>query len=860
MNEERLYINGNEIILPLGQPITKTFQVNDIGSLSDRQANFTRTINLPKHPNNIKALNYLGVIGNDSNVPYQTNRISYFVGNECLIYNGWGNISESNHTFNINIYDGIIDFYKAIENKFITDADISHLNHNKTIDTVINSWTGNTPYQYIIADYNGKMSYKTTGATGTIEDVLNIDYLIPSANVKFIWDRIFDEFGFTYEGSIFNTEAFKNLWLSYPKETSTLVPNKILINEQTFIPHQYTYTTYSGYAQLNASQWFAWLFNTPFTTPYAKVLMAATTTTTFGDVIPNPNKIEILQNGTYIIDISGITASVSYFLRRGGMLFEQNVLVPNPLNNGLTKTFNCLAGDTLGFIMTNPIANFTFNQKFSKVDGYQVNFEEAFINFKISDFINEVLQRFSLTMFPDKYTNKLSFLTTAEWLETTNLINWSNKNPTLVNTVYTISDYCQKNRFKYKYNDDNAIHNDGIIYINNTNLDDEKILIQSAIFSPEIKQELLFNFNSNVYKFWNKEVKEDGSINYKGLENRFYLLRSIDYSFNTPIKIGSELLNTKQTISNCKKESYSRLSFQDIITDYYQPIKSILNKSKLFEVELNLTTKDVNDFDFRKLVYIDKFGGYFLVNKISDYVQNKLTTCELIKVDYKCGLTAIAPYLPYIPAYSATNLTINSVVVSGCNVTLNYTTDASIGTPINIVAQPNTFGLPVFTQPDPLYLYSSIITNSGTTNTISFSVEAGAYYNVQLSIAAGYIASPIYSNQFTFANPTSCIVSSPSQLTITSVTLLSAGTLSNTYKINFITNAVLPKTVYYADYKTPVPFDPNNPYGGSFGGWSDYASVSTPINSINADISMMFGTPLKVRIKIGNTVSNEYTI
>lgn len=858
MNEERLYINGNEIILPIGQPIAKTLQVNDIGSIADRQANFTRTINVPKNPINVKALDFLGVIGNESSVPYQKNTANYFVGNECLIYNGWANVSESSDTYKLNIYDGIVDFYKAIENKFITDVGVSGLNHTKTVEVVIDSWTGNTPYRYLIADYNGKKTYVPTGTTST-QEVINIDYLIPAANVKFIWDRIFDYFGFTYEGDIFNTTAFSNLWLSYPKPIPTLVPHKVLINQQTFVPHQYTYTTYSGYAQLNGSQWFAWLFNTPFTTVYAKVLAAGSTTTTFGDVIPNPNHIDILQNGTYAIDLSGIsvTASVSYFLRRGGVLFEQNVLVPNTLNNGLTKIFNCLAGDTLGFIMTNPVANFSFSQSFSKIDGYEVNFEDVFIDFKVKDFINEVLQRFSLTMFPYKYENKLSFLTTAEWLQTKDLINWSDKSPKLINTTYTLNGYCQKNRFKYKYNDDDALYNDGLITIDNVNIADEKTIIQSRIFTPERNTESMIDFQSNVYKFWNKEVKENGTINYKPLENRFYLLRSEDHTFSTPSKIGSELLNVIQNISSCKKESYSRLKFQEIITDYYEPIGSILNTSKIFHVDLNLTTKDVNDFDFRKLVYIDQFGSYFLVNKISNFIQNKLTRCELIEVDYNATLS---PYIPVIPVNTATYLTINNVVVSGCQVTISYSTDATIGTPINVVAQPNNFGMPVFTSIDPIYLYESVTTNTGTTNTISFTLEAGTYYQVQLSIIAGYVSSPIYSNTSYFENTTSCIVSSPSQLTITGVTLLSAGTLSNSYKINFTTNAVLPKTVHYADYKTPVLIDPSNPYAGSFGGWSSYSSVTAPTNSINVDVSTMFGTPLKLRIKIGNTVSNEYTI
>lgn len=858
MNEERLYINGNQIDLPIGQSIPKTLQVNDIGSIADRQSNFTRTINIPKNPNNVKALDFLDVIGNDSNVPYQRNEVNYFVGNECLIYNGWANVSESSDSYKVNIYDGIVDFYKAIENKFITDVGISSLNHSKTVGNVIASWTGNTSYRYMVADYNGK---KTFVPSGTTEEIINIDYLIPAANVKFIWDKIFDYFGFEYEGNIFNSTSFTNLWLSYPKPIPTLVPSKILVNQQTFNPLQYTYSYYSGYALLTSTQWFPWLFNTPFVSSYAKVVDAGTTTTSLGDVIPNVSKIDILQNGTYAIDLSGIssTSTVNYIQKRGGVLFESGVLIPNINNDGLTKNLPCLSGDTLSFMLASEDADFPFIQRFSKIDGFEVNFEDVFIDFKVKDFVNEILQRFSLTMFPDKYEKKLTFLTTEEWLQTNDLINWSNKNPNLVKTTYTLNGYSQKNRFKYKYNDEDSQYNDGLISIDNVNIDDEKTVIQSRIYTPERLPEPMLDFSSNVYKFWNKEVKDDGTINYKPLENRFYLLRSIDHTFNSPTKIGSESLNTTATVTFCKKESYSRLRFQEIISDYYEPIGSILNKSKIFHVDLNLSTNDVNDFDFRKLIYIDQFGSYFLVNKISNYVQNKLTRCELIKVDYQATLTNEIPIIiPPDPTEIATYLEITNVVVDGCQITLEYSTDAPAGTEILLSVQPNTFGIPVIVPIEGIYLYAENIYNTGTTNSVTFTLEAGTLYQVQLSILGG--TPTIYSNVSYFENSTSCVASSPSILTVTNVDLLSTSAFSNTYKIDFTTNAVLPRTVYFASYTTPVPIDPSNPLLGSFGGWSIDTSVAATTNSINAEISTFFGIPQKVRIKIGTTVSNEFNI
>jgi flagellar basal body L-ring protein FlgH len=42
-------------------------------------------------------MDFLGVVGNSSNLPYQTNTVNYYyIGNEAIIYNGRGVINETN--------------------------------------------------------------------------------------------------------------------------------------------------------------------------------------------------------------------------------------------------------------------------------------------------------------------------------------------------------------------------------------------------------------------------------------------------------------------------------------------------------------------------------------------------------------------------------------------------------------------------------------------------------------------------------------------------------------------------------------------------------------------------------------------
>jgi hypothetical protein len=72
----------------------------------------------------------------------------------------------------------------------------------------------------ILADYNGQ-HISTSG--GTSATTINVDYLVPSVKVSYLWDNLFSTYGFTYSGSIFSSPDFTNLYLTYPKVHQQLV-------------------------------------------------------------------------------------------------------------------------------------------------------------------------------------------------------------------------------------------------------------------------------------------------------------------------------------------------------------------------------------------------------------------------------------------------------------------------------------------------------------------------------------------------------------------------------------------------------------------------------------------------------------
>lgn len=829
------YINGQRLELSSASPVAQTKQVNDLARLDNRQTNFTNRFIAPLTATNVKAMDKVYLVGSQSNLPYQKNVFDLFDSDtgECLIYKGWANVSKTTDKgYEIYIYDGYIDFYKSIENTSLTDIGIAGLNHAKSLTNIIDSWNNTLPYMYCIADYNGKNTYVSGGTTVNI----NVDYQVPSARIEYIWNQIFAYAGFTYSGSFFNTEKFKNWFMSFPKPVPTLVPLVENITTQTS-------TITDRWVQQPDFSYIIFFdvhfFPTPITTPRL--------------TINSIGSITINQSGAFRIKCSGVfncsynggpsTQSGMITIFGGG----QSATINAQNDEEVILSFN--AGDTVFLMAPFYASSGSVTTTIDAVLGYDANFENALVDFKTTDFVNQVMQFGGLTAFKSKYENHIEFKTIDELIVSTNILDWSDKYLGKTSEVYKIGNYSQKNNFKYRYNGENEKHNDGSILIADENLNDEGIIFQSKIYSPERDLAYLANKMVNVFKIWNKNLKDDGTIEYKDLSGRFYFMRYQNEV--TSVVIGSEKLNQSQTVNNVKFASFSRLKFNEIIIDNYLAISNILDKSKMLEASFDLNMVDISKFDFKSLIYVEQLSSYYMVNKIKNFVKNKPTTCEIIKVDYAKASTIVIP-----PVDTATFITVDSLTVVGCVVTLTFTTDASLGSTVNLVCGVNTFGVPVFTPIDPIYGFGGSYTVTAPTMTISFTLQAGAFYDLYLQVQN--VTPQVFSTHQYFDNNAGCLITSPTTLVITNVTLLSQDALTQTFKIDFTSDAVLPRNVYVQNYKTPVP---SGTFGLTWGGWSGYTDNGTAtIFSINHSVSRIFGDPLQLQIRIGTKESNVYNI
>jgi hypothetical protein len=628
-----LYINGQLADLDAGQVISQTKQVNDLNSLENRQANYTNKFNLPKTANNVRIMNFLTVPGNQSDIPYTQNSCSlYSETGECFVYNGWAVVTDGGDSYEAVVYDGIIDLYKKIENTTLGLLELEDLTHNKTPATVKASFTSDDslPYRYILADYNGK-----TGSTNSVMPIVETDYLVPSVNVAWLWHKIFEKYDMQYSGAVFKTENFKNLWMTYPKGISSSEGETEVLNINTY-----------SFPKSGIVKYEAYYFKTAKTDTYDPTVISIAPTT----------HIKVSQAGRYRIEIEGtINASYSPMVLLGKNGEQMNAAnVPIVHNFGLAidkKPFKFSYGidleaqDSICVILKRRDRDRSFRLegekdtasiKLTKLSVNNFSFSTAFTDFSTRDFMTEVVNRFGLTLYKDKYTNMYRFLTLQEQLQSA-VINWSGKFSKAVSQNYIYGSYAQRNWFKYTYNDKEATHNDGFLDVANLNLPDSKDVVKSKIYSPEKNFVKYLNGQGNVYKLWDKEAvdnPEDGEdpVTYKPLDKRYYFLRA--NVINQPVTLKSTAGVSQISSPVALVESYYKMKFGDVMHDYYSALKSILSKSLVVTAELWLTDNDVINFDFSKLYYIEQLSGYYIMNKINNYVPGKITKCELVHVPY----------------------------------------------------------------------------------------------------------------------------------------------------------------------------------------------------------------------------------
>jgi hypothetical protein len=226
------------------ETISLNYNLADIQDISSRNSSFSKTIILPDTKNNREAFEYISEVTADSlfnpnlksSCYINANGLSVFRGN-LQLKNININYSQGFSEYEVVIFNEVDTFIRNIGEKYLSDLDMSYLDHQWTYANALASWYGYGPYYYPLIDNGVNYTEANIGSlfsSGSVDPATGvvIDNMKPAFQVKTVLDKMFQETGFTYRSDFFNSDFFKSLII--PHNGQDLAPQSDEIYDNLF--------------------------------------------------------------------------------------------------------------------------------------------------------------------------------------------------------------------------------------------------------------------------------------------------------------------------------------------------------------------------------------------------------------------------------------------------------------------------------------------------------------------------------------------------------------------------------------------------------------------------------------------------
>lgn len=636
---KKLSVGGELIDLYPKTVIAQTLQIYDPGRIGSITTNYTSSVRVPPTRNNQQTFEHLTNSKSKSDVPYSSLSCSYEENGFILIREGRAVVSEVSKDYQLNIYSGPWGFFKLIQDKYLWDLDFSDLNGpwtEGTRDTYRNTTTGIV--QALIDD--GLIESTIPPLVNYQEDRIRH----PQIYYHTIIEKIFETFGFEFEGDIFTNDIY--LKLAMPLSTAYRDPrflnSKIFqaaadgtqiisdpITEQNVLFTQNIkqgsdnfYDGNSEYVVVNpdtSAGYFSIRFKVDLTIDVTggtvDIKLQATGLTDVTELNVGSGTYSLLLNGSAVGFGDGDTVKVTIIKNTGTPIVE--------VLNGVFYSY--------------PITGIEDENDESYLPtitvGY-VYFQKLFEEIKIVDFIKEFCVRFNLQI--TQIDGVLHVNTLNHILDDRSGPDWTTKrDKTNEDKIkYAFSNYGKTNILKTPIDqaftpDITSVYGDAEFEIPNENIKDS-LTIYTSIFKATqmITTFGVFMLDLNVRRI-NEVSLVSELIRYPG--NRLFFVRS-KYDFEPEVVYDSINRNDYLVGYFFDPSQDYELSWQLFLDQFHQKyIDRCLRKVRLIEREYNLSDLDIYKFNQQQPI-IDN-SERFLVTKISNRVSGKVAKVELLKID-----------------------------------------------------------------------------------------------------------------------------------------------------------------------------------------------------------------------------------
>jgi len=665
-----IIIENNSVDLSGSTAIGLTFQANAIGSLSNRQGNFSNKFKLKKTQKNQVIFENCDNINSNSNIPYSKLKARVIQNGIEIVAEGIAIVEDCDEHYNIQVMAGNTSFFDLVNTKNIHDLDLTQHNHTWNHTNVVASRSNSDGYIYpLIETYFDSFLYSAL----FLSERAALSYrLLCCVFMKTIWERIVFESGYSQNGTFVNSDQYNRLILppkvfghtgDWIEETSG---DQLLVTENNI---QYTtngisFTTrVDNFTGMGTDTYFSNAGIATFTAPdniYGELIISAQlrvgllgsatfqiqdfyldiVDVTTGQIVTSSSDIcDDISFSEWAAITTGVGVKVlNKGLSTGRMLFtsghtyQARIILKENSNMGLSVfRYSTLNGTT-----------FSFKADQEYAFGSQIEVGKLVKNYKQSEFMKQFMNMYCVIPQVNEYTKTISFNFFNDILNNIPIAkNWTNKIDEKFGVTVSFRDdnYAKSNLFKYEVDETNSFEDtftDGEILIEDENLDAEKTLVK-----------LDFAGTETILKMVDEQVPHikcmNSNYSVEEVQQRVLLLDIQNGVDSVLYSDGTTNTTVVDDIPMCyfvKSGKSDNLSFNDSLLDNYDAISGIMQKYKKIVLYLNadFNEKDISELDFTIPVFIDKHtpkihvNGYFYINRVENYQKGKSTKVELIRL------------------------------------------------------------------------------------------------------------------------------------------------------------------------------------------------------------------------------------
>lgn len=636
-----LRIQGQAVDIAPDTKITLNFNSNIFGDISKITPSNSLTISLPKTPKNTKVFGAPSVVGGSSIAPYRRRNAELYVNGVAVVDTAYAVLLSVSDSYEIALYWGVVTALSTLKDNGKTLADINEVleikyggdkwwenwegAYGKTLQGLVNSGLINAVYEAGIEDLRNNTTARAQVA------------LLPSVRASWLWNNIVADNGLTIRKPTVFTQALGKLALPF----TTHKVNKAIEDKCEFLKVNYRITSANGPYTCKAT--FHTLRTTPATNPYSEYeqkvvsLKINNRSVDFDAVIYRAKQA---HTATFTLML---TVEKSYELGSYRVGFELYNSQGTAKYTNLafestghaeqikeTHTFDLSEGDYVVATAEGVFKDITILSSTMLVDvaaseedqvmGGMINTRDNLPDISQLDFVKAMCAMYGLwATLVDGEVHLVSF--TDLYAQTP--IDWSHKlvgtgDGDAGKTTYTLADYAKRNILRYKEDDTVKVDASGALVVDNENLDREKDMLKLPFSASD--------GNVIPHLKWKDDDSTTGEVEAQKVEPRIMTLKDIS-----------------EVNSHTASLSFDGLKFSQLIPEYYAFWQKIMRNPIVIEEKVRLSEIDIKMLDFRKPIYLQKYGATFAIDKVQ-WSEGKPSTVTLVKLPPAKDIKVMLPY------------------------------------------------------------------------------------------------------------------------------------------------------------------------------------------------------------------------